>query len=289
MEHRDRRRGDGRRVRSDATAAPLGHHDGRDRRVRRVRRRVGVGGPRRRDGRRRAAGARVADAPGGPPRRSGGPRPCCSSPTRDSSRTPASSCRRSRRRDSSRGRRRSPRGSSDAVAGTSRGGWPRAWASRSRPRRPPCRSSSSPSGASPCSRHSSTWRSSRSWRRRWRSGCSRWPAAVSSLAGAPTIVGAVLAMPGWIALRIMVAIVDATAALPFASVTLPPPVAAGRWRVATVVGVGGDRPATAASGRGRERTPDAPADRPASASRPGRPVPGRAAPPGRSRSWPARS
>ena len=37
------------------------------------------------------------------------------------------------------------------------------------------------------------------------------------------LVGASLAAPGWVVLRIMVAIVDAAAALPFASVTLDPP------------------------------------------------------------------
>ncbi len=46
------------------------------------------------------------------------------------------------------------------------------------------------------------------------------------LAGAPPLVGSVLAAPGWVSLRIMVAIVDAMASLPFASVTLPGPIAA---------------------------------------------------------------
>jgi competence protein ComEC len=41
--------------------------------------------------------------------------------------------------------------------------------------------------------------------------------------GVPTLVGAVLAAPGWVLLRIMVGIVDTSAAMPFASVTLPPP------------------------------------------------------------------
>jgi competence protein ComEC len=45
------------------------------------------------------------------------------------------------------------------------------------------------------------------------------------LSGAPPLVGSVLAAPGWVSLRIMVAIVDAMASLPFASVTLPGPVA----------------------------------------------------------------
>ncbi len=46
------------------------------------------------------------------------------------------------------------------------------------------------------------------------------------LAGGPAIMGAVLAAPGWVLLRMMVAVVDATARLPFASVTLPSEVAA---------------------------------------------------------------
>ncbi|HEV7603563.1 MAG TPA: ComEC/Rec2 family competence protein [Candidatus Limnocylindrales bacterium] len=46
---------------------------------------------------------------------------------------------------------------------------------------------------------------------------------IAALAGAPPIVGAILATPGWVILRILVAVVDAAAALPFASVTLAPP------------------------------------------------------------------
>ncbi|MEP6638789.1 MAG: ComEC/Rec2 family competence protein [Chloroflexota bacterium] len=43
------------------------------------------------------------------------------------------------------------------------------------------------------------------------------------LAGAPSIVGAVAAAPGWVVLRILVTVVEAAAGLPFASVTLTPP------------------------------------------------------------------
>src|SRR4051812_14173662 len=43
------------------------------------------------------------------------------------------------------------------------------------------------------------------------------------LAGGPQVVGAVLAAPGWVILRILVAVVDTAAGLPFASVTLGPP------------------------------------------------------------------
>ncbi len=57
-----------------------------------------------------------------------------------------------------------------------------------------------------------------------------------ALAGAPPVVAAILAVPGWVSLRLMVAIVDTAAAIPFASVTLPAPVA---WTVAiaTVVAI----------------------------------------------------
>jgi competence protein ComEC len=43
------------------------------------------------------------------------------------------------------------------------------------------------------------------------------------LGGAPAIVGAVAAAPGWVILRILVLVVETAAALPFASVTLAPP------------------------------------------------------------------
>jgi competence protein ComEC len=43
------------------------------------------------------------------------------------------------------------------------------------------------------------------------------------LLGGPTVLGAVLAAPAWVMLRILVAIVDAAASVPFASLTLPSP------------------------------------------------------------------
>ena len=43
------------------------------------------------------------------------------------------------------------------------------------------------------------------------------------LAGAPAGIGAVLAAPGWVILRVLVAVVETAAALPFASITLVPP------------------------------------------------------------------
>jgi hypothetical protein len=42
-------------------------------------------------------------------------------------------------------------------------------------------------------------------------------------AGAPSVLGAVVAAPGWVILRILVLVVEAAAGLPFASVTLVPP------------------------------------------------------------------
>ena len=46
---------------------------------------------------------------------------------------------------------------------------------------------------------------------------------VAVLAGLPDVVGAVLAAPGWVILRLLVAIVQVAAGLPFASATLEPP------------------------------------------------------------------
>ena len=48
-------------------------------------------------------------------------------------------------------------------------------------------------------------------------------AGIAVQAGAPAAVGAILAAPGWVILRILVAIVQIAAGLPFASVTLEPP------------------------------------------------------------------
>ncbi len=48
-------------------------------------------------------------------------------------------------------------------------------------------------------------------------------AACWSTAGVPSVVGAVLAAPAWVILRILVAVVEAAAGLPFASMTLGPP------------------------------------------------------------------
>jgi len=42
--------------------------------------------------------------------------------------------------------------------------------------------------------------------------------------GMPAVVGAILAAPGWVILRILVAIVEVAAGLPFASLTLEPPI-----------------------------------------------------------------
>jgi competence protein ComEC len=50
-------------------------------------------------------------------------------------------------------------------------------------------------------------------------------------AGAPEPVGAILAAPGWVSLRIMIGIVEGAAGLPLASLTLEPP-------LGTVIGIG---------------------------------------------------
>ncbi len=77
------------------------------------------------------------------------------------------------------------------------------------------------------------------------------------LVGAPPLVGSVLAAPGWVSLRIMVAIVDAMASLPFASVTLPGPIAAVT-AVATLVAIA----VVHARWRGRRAGPAAVAEPP---------------------------
>ena len=76
--------------------------------------------------------------------------------------------------------------------------------------------------------------------RRWRPASSRWRAALAVVAGAPAILGAVVAAPGWVILRILVADrPDDAPSLPFASVTLEPPfdvaAAASRRRVSSAV------------------------------------------------------
>jgi competence protein ComEC len=48
-------------------------------------------------------------------------------------------------------------------------------------------------------------------------------AGAAVVVGVPGLVGAVLSVPAWVALRILVSIVEASASLPLASVTMPPP------------------------------------------------------------------
>ena len=69
-------------------------------------------------------------------------------------------------------------------------------------------------------------------------------------AGVPPIVGAVVATPGWVILRILVAVVETAARLPFASVTLVPPFDIG---AAAIAGIG----LIALSWRRRRRTASA--------------------------------
>ena len=97
------------------------------------------------------------------------------------------------------------------------------------------------------------------------------------LAGAPAIVGAVLAAPGWVILRILDAIVLTAASVPFASLTLPPPVD----MVASAASGGGLFALTWWTHRRGERPPASSDARPASgpaaaprrrASRPGHPI-----------------
>ena len=55
--------------------------------------------------------------------------------------------------------------------------------------------------------------------------------------GAPGVVGTILAAPGWVALRLMIGIVEAAATLPFASVVLEPPVGVALG-LASAIGAG---------------------------------------------------
>jgi competence protein ComEC len=58
-------------------------------------------------------------------------------------------------------------------------------------------------------------------------------AGAASLAGAPTVLCLVAAAPGWVLLRILVAVVEVAASLPFASVSLEPPLDVGAAAVTT--------------------------------------------------------
>jgi competence protein ComEC len=81
-------------------------------------------------------------------------------------------------------------------------------------------------------------------------------------AGLPDAAGAILAAPGWVALRLMIRVVEAAASLPFASVQVEPAVG-----VAAAVATGASILALAA------RSPrHQPAREPASAAQPARPI-----------------
>lgn len=90
---------------------------------------------------------------------------------------------------------------------------------------------------------------------------------LAAMAGVPPVVGAVMAAPGWVVLRILVALVEVAAGLPFASVTLEPPFDA-LAALATVAGLGaltwwrrqawGASPAPRPAGDGGTRRPARP-------------------------------
>jgi hypothetical protein len=71
--------------------------------------------------------------------------------------------------------------------------------------------------------------------------------------GAPAVVGAILAAPAWVALRVIVSVVDASATLPFASLELAPAaaVAAGIASAMALLAIAtrGGRPGAPATGR----------------------------------------
>jgi competence protein ComEC len=80
--------------------------------------------------------------------------------------------------------------------------------------------------------------------------------------GAPSLVGAILAAPGWVLLRILVGIVDASAAMPFASVTLPPPLATVA-AIISALAIAGVHRRFAGGGRRRDSGVSAASARPA--------------------------
>ena len=175
LEHRDRGRGRRGGRRPVRPAPPIGHHRHRDRGLRRLRRRLAVGPARRSDGRRRPACPRERS------RRSSGRGP------RMGGRAPAPGRSSTHRRcrlpaldagDGRADRMGQPDRPIDSTAGPEggcRAGWARAWASRSRHRRPRSRSSSRRSAGWPWSLRRSTWWSCRWWRQRWRRDWSRSP------------------------------------------------------------------------------------------------------------------
>ena len=108
-----------------------------------------------------------------------------------------------------------------------------------------------------------------------------------ALAGGPAVLGTILSVPGWVGLRIMVALVDAAASVPFASVTLPPPIATtvAAVTVTVIVGVHLHRSQGAVGLRSTSPRPAMPAAPDAtSASAPGRGTAAKRATPARSRS-----
>ena len=55
--------------------------------------------------------------------------------------------------------------------------------------------------------------------------------------GAPSVVGSVLAAPGWVSLRLIIGIVDVTASVPFASIAFEPAVGVGLGVATTALGL----------------------------------------------------
>ena len=187
--------------------------------------RIGVGRPGRADGRRRPARARDAAARVGPRPPSAGRRRSCCSPTRHSigdAGLPALVARDGR---------------ADRLGDAARPRWiespgaaacPR-WLAESLGVSLAAQAATLPiilvvvrSARGPVAGRQPRRRPARGpgdGRRRRRAG----RRARGQLAGAPPIVGACSAAPGWVILRILVAIVEAAAGLPFASVTLTPP------------------------------------------------------------------
>ncbi|MEX2182844.1 MAG: ComEC/Rec2 family competence protein [Chloroflexota bacterium] len=86
--------------------------------------------------------------------------------------------------------------------------------------------------------------------------------------GAPTLAGSALALPGWVGLRLMIALVDGAASLPYASLELDPPVGA-LLALALTSAIGAGIVARRRSGRAGPVSTSGPADGATRTRRPG--------------------
>ena len=223
LEHRDRRGGHRRAHRTAGAPPPVGRDDRRDRRVRRVRGRLAIGRARRADGRRRPAGAR--ERPRGARER--GPRLGGDAAARHAIRASIGDA--------------GFQLSSLATAGLIAWATPlTGWIERAGRGRVP-RWLAESLGVSLAAQAATLPIILVSFGRlailspvvnlvvvplvapAMAAGVVALAGGGLVLAGAPPVIGAIIAAPGWVILRVLVAIVTLAAGLPFASVTLEPP------------------------------------------------------------------